>query len=1084
MVSIGSPTAWELLPQDPLAEAALRERFGFGAPLARTLVARGYKDPDAVARFLDPSLERDWLDPEHLPGIPEAADRVASAVRGGESICVFGDFDVDGMTATSLLTLGLRELGGRVAPFIPRRFSEGYGMSEAALERAKALARPSLVITVDTGIASGAEVAGLLAEGIDVVVTDHHEPGDAVPRGVPLVDPKLASGPGTHDLAGAGVALKLLQAVASRFGEADLWRRYLDLAALGTVSDLMPLVDENRALVTAGIELMRTAPRASIETLCAAANRDVRAIEADDLPFCVVPRLNAPGRMGDADVSLELLLTEDPARAQVLAAAVEDLNNARKEAERELSEEALAMAELTYVEGDRSIVLGGEGWHEGVKGVCATRLVAAYGVPVLLFSVHDGIARGSGRSVGSVDLYHAVERVSDATLQFGGHAGAVGVTVAAERLAEFRMRLEAVLEELPAERFVSAEPLDAKLRLSDLSLDDIRELDRLKPFGKENPSPVFCTEKVWLTDRQAVGREGTHLRFWVSDGERSLGGIRFREPDMARALAWDGPVELIYRPVAETWQGRTRAKLRVEEILYPASADRLLGSVRAPEAATEEGSAVRSALTGLSEEGLTRELARALIGDHELLPAQAKAFASLARGASTFCVMATGRGKSLIFQLHALREAISRRRATVIVYPLRALVSDQASAMGDAFSSLGVGVATLTGESDEQARRRIYADLARGAVDVLLTTPEYLALHARDVARCGRVGFLVVDEAHHAGESKGGNRSAYQELPSIRALLGEPVCLGVTATARTEVAAEAMRLLGATELVVDDAVRENLLLVDDRDDPDRDDHVAEVVGSGDRTIVYVSSRTGAATLTRELRHRLPRMGQRIAHYHAGLTREERTRVEGAFREGVVSAIVATSAFGEGINLPDVRHVALYHLPYDVTAFNQMSGRAGRDGAEAWVHLAFGEEDAEVNERVLARNAPTREALVALWNALRAVRAQVGPRFQEVDSVLAAAARECSGLDVFPEAMVAPGIRIFEELGFLATGFSGGAPVIALAEKPANAPLEGSVRYLEGQRTLAAFDDFRRWVLRASTGELRDRIIRPITPVAP
>ena len=1078
--------AWEILPSDPEAEARLAEIFGFGVPLTRTLIARGLTEPSDIERFLTPSLERDWVSPELMPGMAECADRVVRAIEAGEAILVFGDFDVDGMTATSLLTLGLSKLGAKVTPFIPRRFDEGYGMSEAAVARARELADPSLIITVDTGIASGAEVERLVEAGVDVVVTDHHEPGDAVPKGVPLADPKLASGPGCHDLAGAGVALKLLQAVGDRLGEEHLWREYVDLAALGTVSDLMPLVGENRALVAAGIAALHAHPRPSIAAICAASNHDPQTIESEDLPFYVVPRLNAPGRMSSADLSLELLLEEDPERARLLAASIETINDERKKAEGLLADQAMELAERIFEPGDRSVVVGGEDWHEGVKGVCASRLVSRFGVPVVLFSVQGDVARGSGRSVGSVDLYHAVEAVSDTVLQFGGHEGAVGVTIATERLDEFAERLDAELQKLPASQFVSPTPVDALVEPRDLSIDVIDELDRLRPFGKANPVPLFLAEDVGFEDRQPVGRDGSHMRCWVTDGIQSFSAIRFRDPCIERTLAFDGVADVVYRPVVETWQGRTRAKLMIQDILFPPTvaelSDAESGEAEANAAdGPASGAAERARMGSLPAERRREELARVFIGDAELLDAQRAALEALGEGRSAFTVMATGRGKSLIFQLHALEEAIAHDRQTIIVYPLRALVSDQSSAMGDRFASLGVGVATLTGESSPEERAATYEALGQGTVDVILTTPEYLALHAGDVARAGRVGFLVIDEAHHAGQSKGGSRAAYQHLPEIRAALGEPVCLGVTATAELEVAREACRLIGATELVLDDARRENLLVDDERDLIERDDAVAAIAKGGEKTLVYVSSRAGAVTLTRKLRHRLGEMGQAIAFYHAGLSRADRLRVEEAFRAGQVSCLVATSAFGEGVNLPDVRHVVLYHLPFDVTAFNQMSGRAGRDGEPAVIHLVFGAHDASINEQVLASGAPDRDALVALWQTLRALRRRIGPRLVGPLDALGVEVGHATGARPMPQAMVSAGLGIFEELGFLTLRPSSEGPVITLAERPSSADLETSIRYREGRRSLDAFDEFSDWVLRASATELRGRIIRPIVP---
>ena len=330
MAGLEASDRWRVLEANPAVEQAIRQAFGVPALVARVLAARGYTDLDAVERLLTPSLERDWRDPSELPGMTEAADRVERAVRLGETIAVFGDFDVDGMSSASLLILALRDLGATVNAFIPRRFEEGYGLSAAALDRVVGSCSPDLIVTVDNGIASAAEVAAAVERGIDVVVTDHHEPGSLVPQGVPVTDPKLDPDGPSRDLAGAGVALKLVCELGRRLGRPDLWRGYTDLACLGTVSDMMELTGENRALVADGVASMRATTRPGLVALAASSRADLAAIESDDLPFSLVPRLNAAGRMGDVDVAFDLLVSSDPVEAAALAGRLEAINEERR----------------------------------------------------------------------------------------------------------------------------------------------------------------------------------------------------------------------------------------------------------------------------------------------------------------------------------------------------------------------------------------------------------------------------------------------------------------------------------------------------------------------------------------------------------------------------------------------------------------------------------------------------------------------------------------------------------------------------------------------------------------------------------
>ena len=428
----------------------LAETFDLPYFIAATLASRGVIQDEQVERFLHPSLVRDWRDPYDIGGMEEVIERLLAALKRSARILVFGDFDVDGITATSIMTRGLRALGAEVIPFIPLRFEEGYGLSAKAIERVIGLS-PDLVITVDNGIAASDEVEHLKREGIEVIITDHHEPAEAVPKGVPLIDPKCGSNPSSI-LAGAGVALKAIQALGARLGKPHLWRSLVDLATLGTIADLMPMVDENRALVAEGLSMLNSEPRACIEALMVQAGIEPGTLSSVNLGFTLIPRLNAAGRMGNAQLALDLLLCDDPAECIRLAAQLEDNNNERRRIEAELSEVAQEQAAQSYT-GQRALVVFGEGWHEGVKGIVASRLVNTYRVPSLLFTIEDGEARGSGRSVGDINLFKAVEHCKHLLTRYGGHEAAVGVTLPSENLDEFYRELCSYLDTFPAECF-------------------------------------------------------------------------------------------------------------------------------------------------------------------------------------------------------------------------------------------------------------------------------------------------------------------------------------------------------------------------------------------------------------------------------------------------------------------------------------------------------------------------------------------------------------------------------------------------------------------------------------------------------
>ena len=496
----------------------------------------------------------------------------------------------------------------------------------------------------------------------------------------------------------------------------------------------------------------------------------------------------------------------------------------------------------------------------------------------------------------------------------------------------------------------------------------------------------------------------------------------------------------------------------------------------------------RETLAQLSYTELTRSLIHSLIGSNQPHRAQVEALDALADHQSVLAVMGTGRGKSLIFHVHAAREAVLRGRASIFVYPLRALVADQAYHLSSTMAALGIGVGVLTGETVEAARDDVFAGLASGRTGIVLTTPEFLSIHRDRFARSGRIGFVVIDEAHHAGLAKGGDRSAYLDMPDILKALGDPVVMAATATATAPVVAELARMLPITRTVVDETVRENLQLEDDRDLASRENRLVSIVATGEKTVIYVNSRDQSVALAKTLRKRVPDCATHIAFYNAGLARSDRRRVEEAFRGGSLSCIVSTSAFGEGVNLPDIRHVVLYHMPFGAIEFNQMSGRAGRDGQPAVIHLLYSSRDARINERLLDCYAPERDELVTLYRALqtmwRSNRGKTGDdSFSASDIDIA---QMCLAIDArtpVDERSVESGLGIFEELGFCRVSGFDDTRRIAMAENPGRVQLSRSIRYLEGLRSRMEFSAFRSWALDSCASDMLAKVNRPIVPRA-
>lgn len=1079
--------------------------------IAATLASRGIDTPEKAEAFLHPALETDWQDPYLIDGMDAAVDRIAQAIRNEEHILVYGDFDLDGVSATTLMTRGLRACGARVTPFIPLRFEEGYGLSDASIERV-ATYGPNLVVTVDNGIAAQREVQILLDRGIDVVITDHHEPADLVPVGVPVVDPKCSDNPSAI-LAGAGVALKVMQAVGSRFGKPNLWRDLIDLATLGTVADLMPMREQNRALVSEGLRMINENPRPCIAALLGESGFADKPVTSSNLSFTLVPRLNAAGRMGNAQLALDLLLSDDFADSAHLASELEDTNTRRRTIEAELAEVASAQAEQVF-KGQRALVVAGEGWHEGVKGIVASRLANRYGVPTLLFTIEGDEAHGSGRSVGQVNLFQAVSNCQDILVRFGGHHAAVGVTLKADKIPEFTERLCEYMDKLPPEDFIPRIEVDASVDLSELTLANVEKLDLLAPFGQENSSPHFLAHGVMMAGGRAVGADKNHLSCTLTDGIHSLNCIMFHCSDTAALLNCGCALDAVFELQIDTWKGRRSVKAVVSS-LKPVS------PCAALEACLEDTD--KDFVTGLVAAGMTerdmrdasewespesdrvmwesraqsdpaafrQDLIQAFLGEGSLHASQQQALDLLDKGHSVFTVMGTGRGKSLIFYIHAAELALAEHKTSLFVYPLRALVADQAFHLERTLGSFGLAVEMLTGATQESDRARIMRDLAQGAIDIVLTTPEYLDFHASELAQACSIDFVVIDEAHHVGTSKAGFRPSYTRLGNALHRLGTPQVLALTATADDAITEDIRTAFGLDDLVFDNTERSNLVVVDQRNSKKRERYLASLVARGEKTLIYVNSRMESVALVRRLRKQEPHIASLIGFYNAGLSRSERARVETLFREGGLQILVATSAFGEGVDIPGVRHVVLYHLPFSEVEFNQMSGRAGRDGAEAQIHLLFSKADVDLNTALLHEIAPDHDEMAQIYRGLRAIQQSVPQSFFELDADdVARRATRLFGTTVTPE-QVNNGVAVFEELGLLETkteddkqtssASSAVKRFVYVVDYKGKVELSDSVQYREGLDEFDSFMTFKDWVLGSSADQLQDRIRHPLLP---
>ncbi|HLM92660.1 MAG TPA: single-stranded-DNA-specific exonuclease RecJ [Gaiellaceae bacterium] len=549
---------WRMTPCPRPEATALASALGLSETTASVLVRRGYSDPAHARAFLEADI------PEHDPfllGDMEAAcAAIRAAIAEGKPICVHGDYDVDGICATALAVTVLRELGAEVSWHLPSRFEEGYGLSGETLTRL-AGEETGLVLTVDCGITAVEEVAHAKELGLDVVVTDHHRPGETLPD-CPVVATRPSDYP-FPELCGTGVVYKLAQAL----GAADLDRR-LDLVALATVADVVPLLDENRGLVATGLKRLAVTSNPGLRALMKAARVDPATVEAGAIGFRLAPRINAAGRLGHPGTALELLLTDDPKEADRLAAELETLNRDRQAVEDRILREALAqVAEWTEAkQRRRGYVLAGEDWHRGVIGIVASRLVERFHRPVVLIAGGDEEWTGSGRSIPAFDLHGALGTCAGLLGRWGGHRAAAGLSISPENLEAFAEAFAARAgEELSEDDLAPLVRVDAVVRGTELTLDLCRELERLAPFGLGNPGVTLLAVGCEISELGAVG-EGKHLKLAVTaDGARS-GAIAFGQGSQLNRYRRPVRYDVAFKLAANQWNGAVSPQLVVKRI--------------------------------------------------------------------------------------------------------------------------------------------------------------------------------------------------------------------------------------------------------------------------------------------------------------------------------------------------------------------------------------------------------------------------------------------------------------------------------------------------------------------------------------
>ena len=548
----------------------LQDELGIPRSVAQLLAIRGIQTFDDAKTFFRPSLNQ-LHDPFLMKGMDAGSDRLASAIRSNEKVVVYGDYDVDGTTATAIIHTFLKNFGLQVRYYIPHRFKEGYGIGEDGIDFASEIGA-TLIVSVDCGITAVDETEYAKSKGIDLSICDHHNAGEVIPDAVAVLDPKQPGCPYPFKgLSGAGVGFKLVQATLVRLGlQPDVAHPYLDLVAISIASDIVPIVDENRILMREGLQRINTEPRPGVKALMDRVQLKNTEISTSHIVFSLGPRINAAGRMGDAAVAVALLIAENLEEANGYAERLEKINFKRRDTDTRTMEEALQqLKEQMDPDTCSCLVLHDPDWHLGVIGIVASRLVDLYCRPTIMLSTVDGLIKGSARSINGFNIYEALRQCDDLLVQFGGHKYAAGLTIAEDQLESFIERFQEITSDMLSEQDFKPElMIDGELSFSEITPRFWKLLKQFEPYGPNNLKPVFVSRNIRVAGRMSVVGQG-HLKMRVrQDGTGALEAIGFNMKKFEEPLrnAGTAPVDIAYTLEENNWNNRTTLQIRIKDI--------------------------------------------------------------------------------------------------------------------------------------------------------------------------------------------------------------------------------------------------------------------------------------------------------------------------------------------------------------------------------------------------------------------------------------------------------------------------------------------------------------------------------------
>ncbi len=553
---------WQIYEIDELEVKRISDKYNVNELLSSILINRGIKEDIEV--FLNPTRQN-FHNPFLMPDMNVAVERIIKAIEKKEKIIIYGDYDVDGITSITVLKSFLQDRGIQVGQYIPNRLEEGYGLNKPAIEEI-AKNKYQLMITVDCGISGIEEIEYANSLGIETIVTDHHEVGERLPNALAVVDAKRKDNQyPCRDLAGVGVVFKLIQAIGIklRLDEKE-YLKYLDIVCVGTISDIVPLVDENRVIAKLGLMLVKQTRNMGLKSLLISSG--YKNIDSNTISFGVAPRINACGRMGHADEALKLFLSKDIYEVNELTKKLNEYNTLRQQKEKAIYEDAINQIENNRLYEKNAIVIGGENWHHGVIGIVSSKITDLYFKPSILLCYEDDLAKGSGRSIPGFDLHEALMKCQDTIDRFGGHAMAIGITIKRDKFKEFSEKVEEIAKDAKIDEIIPIINIDAKINLNEINKEMVESLKQLEPFGEGNKTPIFVFKNLKIDSIRAL-TEGKHIKMTLKDGNTIVNSIGFNLGYLAEEYRIGDKIDVVGTLEINTFNGVDNLQINIKDVM-------------------------------------------------------------------------------------------------------------------------------------------------------------------------------------------------------------------------------------------------------------------------------------------------------------------------------------------------------------------------------------------------------------------------------------------------------------------------------------------------------------------------------------